>query len=790
MLSTAMITPMLVSLFAVVAAFSTSVCITIGMTILLALRAILARTGTLPLMGSWLMDFFAFSHYDVNYTSLWSTKAPSHAVGMKTLSRVRVDASAPEEPSTPATDAVKAEEDATSSSEESESAAGEDDDTDSLPDLVSVDDESDDDEDEDGTPSPPPSPSHAPAPSAASALRNVAPTTRAVPSQARIAPSRAPAPPPAPELHRSTHVRQAPVRDDDAKFRVSSYTRKASVQGIDPKSKGKAKVEESSSEEAQREEVEGQGGSAEVRDGVGAEHAKNASILDDPQSYEEAMSRPDAERWKAACAEELLTFVKAELYDEVERPRDRKVVGCKWVFRIKRGPDGEIEKYKARVVAKGFTQVEGVDYTDTFAPVTKFASIRALLALAAKLDLEIHQMDVKSAFLNGNLDEEIFMACPPGFQGARNIVWQLRKALYGLKQASREWYKKIRAEFESLGFTRSNADHSVFYKNEDGVLLIVAVYIDDMLIFCNSLPAVEALKADLGSHYDMTDLGEARRILNIKIIRDRARRTIELTQRQYVESILTHQGMADCRPVSTPMAQNLKLLKLSDAEIDATPYQSALGSLMYAMLGTRPDLAFAVGALSKHAAHPGEEHWTALMHVYKYLRATTDLRLVYDGNAKGEFPLCYVDANWASDVNDRRSVTGYVYIMSGAAISWSSKKQPSTALSSTEAEYMAMAGATKEALWLRTFLDEIQQLPAAATLLLVDNQSAMALAKNAAFHDRTKHIAVRHHFIRDELEEGHIRAEYVPTGDQVADVLTKALAREKHVRFTEGMGLH
>ncbi|GBE88792.1 Retrovirus-related Pol polyprotein from transposon TNT 1-94 [Sparassis crispa] len=194
-----------------------------------------------------------------------------------------------------------------------------------------------------------------------------------------------------------------------------------------------------------------------------AENAHKATSWDEPQTYEEAMSRPDAARWKAACAEELHAFVKAELYDEVERPQNRKVIDCKWVFKIKRGPDGEIEKYKARLVAKGFTQVEGLDFNETFAPVAKFASVRTLLALAAKLDLEIHQMDVKSAFLNGDLDEEIYMKVPPGFRRSNSLVWKLNKALYGLKQAGREWYKKIRAEFEALGFTRCHSDHSVCY---------------------------------------------------------------------------------------------------------------------------------------------------------------------------------------------------------------------------------------------------------------------------------------------------------------------------------------
>ncbi|TFY53550.1 hypothetical protein EVJ58_g9393 [Rhodofomes roseus] len=539
------------------------------------------------------------------------------------------------------------------------------DEDDEPPKLLPDPDDSDDEDEQ------PPAPAARPP----SRPTSTAPSRRTAATYTPVgAPYPNPAPPPS--LRRSLRTRKEPVRDDDPRLRVSSYNRK-------PKER---EVQEMG------DDLEGSSGHVEdageqpSRDSVGAdEHARRANVSDDPRTYKEAMSRPDAECWKAACAEELLSFTKAELYDEVERPRNRKVVGCKWVFKIKRGPDGEIEKYKARLVAKGFTQVEDVDYDETFAPTTKFSTIRTLLALAAAHDLEIHQMDVKSAFLNGDLDEEIYMACPPGFEDRPDIVWRLRKALYGLKQASRQWYKKIRAEFESLGFKRSDADHGVFYKEVDGSLVIVALYVDDMLIFADKVSAIDSVKASLKEKFDMTDLGEAHWVLNMEIIRDRPNRTLELSQRQYVETILERFGMTDCRPVSTPMAANQKLAKLDEAEVDEKRYQSALGSLMYAMLGTRPDLAYAIGTLSKHAATPGEEHWTALMRVYRYLRKTTDVRLVYCGNSPGELVQGYVDADWGSDPMDRRSVTGHVFLIAGGAVSWSSKKQTSTALSSTEA---------------------------------------------------------------------------------------------------------
>ena len=592
-----------------------------------------------------------------------------------------------------------------------------------------------------------------------------------------------------PDPRRSTRTRRAPDRDDHPKFALNSRD-KASVKAMEDLRAD----EESRDDEDDEDEA--------FQDAADASFVENqialAATLDEPpQTYAQAMARPDALEWKLACIAELEAFVKAKLYDEVERPKDRTLVACRWVFTIKRGPDGEIIKHKARLVAKGFTQVEGVDYTETFAPVSKFTSIRALLALAAQEDLEIHQMDVKSAFLNGDLSEEIYMKLPPGYDAQDGMVWKLKKSLYGLKQASRQWYKRLRQEFADLGFTRSQYDHAIFYKNEGGVIIICAVYVDDMLIVCKDIVIVRRLKDSFKVRFEMTDLGEARWILNMEIIRDRPRRILELSQRQFVTTILNRFGLADGRPVSTPLDPNTKLVKLSapDPEVDVKIYQSMLGSLMYAMIGTRPDLAYSVGVLSKHSATPGLDHLLAITRVYRYLKNTMNIRLTYRGTPPGARDgissnlIGYVDADWASDPNDRRSITGYVFTLAGTAISWSSKRQHSVALSSTEAEYMAATHATKEAIWLHGLLVELGRISAGYSIpLLIDNQSAIALIKNPEHHERTKHIAIRYHFIRDIYEAGTIELEYVPTGDQVADVLTKALGREKHYRFLDGMG--
>ncbi|KIN99148.1 hypothetical protein M404DRAFT_30611 [Pisolithus tinctorius Marx 270] len=471
-------------------------------------------------------------------------------------------------------------------------------------------------------------------------------------------------------------------------------------------------------------------------------------------------------------ANELAMFHAIGLYEEVPHPPDRKIIDLKWVYKIKQGPTGDVDKYKAQLITKGLTQVHGIDYMETFAPVAKFSTIRTLLTLAAMFDLEIHQMDVKSTFLNGKLEEEIYLH-PPGFRDSSDVVWHLYHALYGLKQAPKAWYNRLREVFESLGFTCSDADHSLFYKDKNGILIIVAVYVDNKLILSKSCKAIDCLKVQLSAEYDLSDLGKAQWILSMEIIK----------------LILECMGMQDGRTVSTPIEQNLKLEKLDTPAYDLHAYQSALGALMYAMLATQPDLAFTVGVLSRHAATPGDQHWTKLKQVYRYLRKTVDVCLQYTRDFASSL-VGYADADWAADVNDCCSVTGYVFTLSGGAVSWSSKKQTSVALSSTEAEYMAVSAAAKEILWLRMLLHELDMdMTTQPTSLLVDNQSAIALTSNAMFHNRTKHIAIRHYFICKKVEDGEVDVKYISMNEQITNVLTKGLSCEKHECFSLGMGI-
>ncbi len=432
------------------------------------------------------------------------------------------------------------------------------------------------------------------------------------------------------------------------------------------------------------------------------------------------------------------------MYDIIPRPKGRKIVGSKWVFCVKQGPDGTIQKYKARLVAQGFTQVKGINFNQTFAPVAKFSSLYTIFTLATEHDLEIHQMDVKATYLNADLNEEIYMEAPPGFDIPNGHV----------------------------------------------LTDIISTYVDDMGLISESLECINQDKEALRHHYEMTNLGEMGWILSIRVTHDREKHTILLSQKKFINKTLERYGMQNSCPISSPTLANEHLLKLTSPAIDAKAYQWALGSLMYPMLATQPDLTYTIAALGRHATNPGPNHQHALDCIFRYLWATADHQLVLGCNTTSVPTLLgYADSDWASDVNDHKSTSGYVFTLGGSAISWSSKKQPTVALSSTEAKYIMGTHAAKEATWLRLLLSELGQDMSSPTTLHVDNQSAIAIAWNPEFHDRTKHIDIHYHYIRQVIDDGTVCLVYTPTQEQVADVLTKGLPPASHIKFTGAMGV-
>lgn len=513
----------------------------------------------------------------------------------------------------------------------------------------------------------------------------------------------------------------------------------------------------------------------------------------DPQTPSEALSGPFAENWQIAMREEYEALMENNTWTLCDLPSGRKPIKCKWVFRTKRDVIGHVERFKARLVVKGCSQRKGVDYDETFAPVVRHGSLRYLFSLAARFDLDIYQMDAVSAFLQGSLDEVVFMEQAPYFQDkdSPEMVCRLNKALYGLKQSSRIWNTELDKALKEFGLKRSQHDPCVYFVAIDGTLLILAAYVDDLLVFSNNRELTNRLKDELNKKFKMKEILPVAQVLGIGITK--LTDSITLNQKNYVLQILERFGMTNCRSVNTPMNSSERLSKaqapstLQEAdEMKNIPYQEAVGCLMYLSCCTRPDISYAVSHLSRYSANPGKPHWLAVKHLLRYLKGTSNLGLTY--YRKEDAITGYCDADYAADTDGRKSTSGFVYMASGGAISWASKRQTIVALSTCEAEYVSLSSAMQEAIWWNGFQKELG-IDSEITVNC-DNQSAIAIAKNGGFHPKRKHIDVRHHFVQDVLANHvGINLSYVSTQDQIADVLTKPLERLKLELFRELMGL-
>lgn len=515
-----------------------------------------------------------------------------------------------------------------------------------------------------------------------------------------------------------------------------------------------------------------------------SDYANLTSVDCEPQTYKQALDDSHSQEWLKAMQSEHNSLQKHGTWTVVNRPVNRKVIKCKWVYKVKRDTNGNIVKYKARLVAKGFTQVHGVDYGETFSPVARLSSIRLLLAFAAKLNLDVDHLDVETAFLNGDLEEEIFMEQPEGFSNDKSKVCLLKKSLYGLKQAPRQWNKKVCEAMDKLSFKRSEKEHCIYYKHEDEKLLVVAVFVDDFFIFSNDKKMKEDFKDQLKKSFIIKDLGPLKDCLGMRVTRKD--NTLSLDQIKYIEQVIAKFGMTDAISVTTPMETGTKLV-LPDPgdEKPELPYQQLIGSLMYISIGTRPDISHVVSALSQFNVHYGEVHWRAAKRVLRYLKATKDKKLIYSNTGDG---IGYADADYASNLVDRRSYTGYVFQISGSSVSWESRKQRTVAQSTTEAEYMALGEACKEAIYIRSLISDIFQFSSPITIMC-DNQSAISLTKNNTHHSRTKHIDIRHHFVRECISTNQVDVKFISSTQQIADILTKPLPKLKHYKCLTLLGL-
>ncbi|WVZ81432.1 LOW QUALITY PROTEIN: hypothetical protein U9M48_028809 [Paspalum notatum var. saurae] len=514
---------------------------------------------------------------------------------------------------------------------------------------------------------------------------------------------------------------------------------------------------------------------------------------DEPKTYKEAVMGPDSEKWLEAMRSKLKSMADNQVWNLVEPLDQVRPIEYKWVFKKKIDADGNVHIYKARLVAKGFRQIQSVDYDETFSPVAMLKSIRILLAIAAYHDYEVWQMDVKTAFLNGNLSGDVYMTQPNGFVDPQNTgkVCKILKSIYGLKQASRTW--NLRFDEKGFGFIKNVEEPCVYKKVSGSALVFLVLYVDDILLIGNDIPMLEAVKDSLRKSFSMKDLGEAAYILDIKIYRDRSKRLIGLSQSTYIDKVLKRFNMHDSKKGFLPMSPGTILSKTQcpstideQKRMSETPYASAIGSIMYAMICTRPDVSLALSVTSRYQSCPGEDHWIAVKNILKYLRRTKDAFLVFGGEEE-----LVVKGYTNADKDDSRLQAGFVFFLNGGAVSWKSSKQDTMADSATEAEYIAASKATKEAVWIKKIISELGVVPSASCPLdlYCDNMGAIAQAKEPRSHQKSKHILRQYHLIREIIDRGDVKICKVHTDLNVADPLTKPLSQSKFEAHTKAMGI-
>ena len=512
-----------------------------------------------------------------------------------------------------------------------------------------------------------------------------------------------------------------------------------------------------------------------------------------PSTYTQAITSEESNEWKTAMNDEMQSLKENNTWTLTTLPAGRKAIACKWVYDYKYDSRGKIIRHKARLVAKGFSQRYGVDYHETFSPVMRYKSMRLLLSLVANRDMELKQMDVCTAFLYAPIEEEVYMQQPEGYEeGSPQLVCKLNKTIYGTKQANREWNKMINNHLINMGFTRCISDTCMYVKRtKTGGTITIGLFVDDILIAYDKRDESEwlGLQQQLMSRFKMKDLGDCKLILGMRVTRDRKNKTLTIDNEVHIKRTLAAHGMSDCKALSTPSTttQLIPCLPHEQNIVDIQQYQSIVGSLNYLSQSCRPDISFAVNRLCRYASNPSPSHLQAAKRVLRYLKGTSEVGLTYSGGVSGNIYKdnmmitveMWTDADWGGDTSDRKSTTGYVVKVGGNTISWATKKQQTVALSTAEAEYMALSSGIQEQISIEQLMGELigKRMINLPSIVYTDNQSAIVISKDDNNHQRTKHIDIRHHFIRDHVREGRALIKWTPTQLQIADILTKALGR-------------
>ena len=494
------------------------------------------------------------------------------------------------------------------------------------------------------------------------------------------------------------------------------------------------------------------------------------------------------QNWKMAMKDEYDALIENKTWDLVPRPSNANIIRSLWIFRHKKKSDGSFERYKARLVGDGAGQQTGIDCGETFSPVVKPATIRTVLSIALSKSWCLHQLDVKNAFLHGNLDETVYMHQPPGFRNSQHpdYVCLLKKSLYGLKQAPRAWYQRFADYVAVLGFSHSISDHSLFIYRQGNDMAYILLYVDDIILAASSTTLRQTIISKLDTEFAMKDLGPISYFLGISVTR--YSRGLFLSQKKYAEEIIERAGMSSSKPSPTPVDTKAKLsISSGNPYHDPTEYRSLAGALQY-LTFTRPDISYAVQQICLFMHDPRTQHMSALKRIIRYIQGTLDLGLHLYPSSDHTL-ISYTDADWGGCPDTRRSTSGYCVYLGDNLLSWSAKRQPTLSRSSAEAEYRGVANVVSESCWIRNLLLELHCPISKATLVYCDNVSAVYLSGNPVQHQRTKHIEMDIHFVRGKVARGKVRVLHVPSRYQIADIFTKGLPQQLFDDFRDSLNV-
>lgn len=510
-------------------------------------------------------------------------------------------------------------------------------------------------------------------------------------------------------------------------------------------------------------------------------------VIPEPRTYKEAIESPEAKLWIAAMDEEIKSLTENHTWTLTNLPENRKAVGCKWIYKRKLDEDGNIVRYKARLVAQGFSQMYGTDFDEVFAPVVRQVTFRTLLTVAGQRNMLVKHADVKTAYLHGEMEEAVFMKQPLGYEAEdTGAVCLLKKGLYGLRQSGCIWNKKIDGVLKQIGFLQSANDPCLYVRSNNEGNTYLVIYVDDIVIACHSEEEYDNIMRDMNKHFTVTSLGNIRHFLGIQVQQDG--KSFTLNQKSYIQKLLLRFGMDQAKPSKYPLDPgHLKQKEEKEMLQNNHQYASLIGSLLYVAVNTRPDIAVSVSILCRSVSAPSQADWTEAKRILRYLKSTLDHKLTL--KAEEHRLEVYVDADWASDAASRKSNSGYVFLFGGGPIFWGSRKQTCIALSSTEAEFVALAECCQELTWIVRLLQDFSVDVPAPVLIHEDNQSCIKQLESTKINNRSKHVDTKYHFVRKLHEEGLIDVRYCPTDQMVADMLTKPLTPQKLTRFREAIGV-